>query len=329
MAFGSCVGARSYEALLQAVDEAVRDDVPARLERLLASVPAEALEGRHVLHQAAWLGHVGCVRLLLEHGADPEQSHRRNGCTPLHLAHFCTIEDSSPEQTIRALVAAGASVNSPGGRLCGMVSLDHAIQHQRQDSIEALLQAGAHVALPSLLIAIDVANPRILERLLRAGGQCGPPLPKTGFWGQPLHRVLYSPLKCPRECYKQMFRLFVQATVCQPPMDAAVRPAGNVHLMIETELRTTTSDYVDLAQYLYAYLVRNGFCPTDSIKNFMNSHGEITWISNYLRQPPPLRDLCVRTARTHLYHSGNILYGTDQLKLPARLKNLIMMYNPQ
>jgi len=32
-----------------------------------------------------------------------DEPHRKNGCTPLHLAHFCTIDDTNPDKTIREL----------------------------------------------------------------------------------------------------------------------------------------------------------------------------------------------------------------------------------
>jgi len=66
-----------------------------------------------------------------------------------------------------------------------------------------------------MLVAIDVASPQIVELLLLHGADCGRPVEAVSYWGQPLHRALYSH-KCPRESYKQMFRLLVQATVCAP-----------------------------------------------------------------------------------------------------------------
>jgi len=66
-----------------------------------------------------------------------------------------------------------------------------------------------------MLVAIDVASPQIVELLLLHGADCGKAVEAVSYWGQPLHRALYSH-KCPRESYKQMFRLLVQATVCAP-----------------------------------------------------------------------------------------------------------------
>lgn len=148
MALRSCVGPRINEPLLNAIEEAVKDSALSRLHSLLSAgeATAEELAYKSVLHQAAWLGHTACVRLLLDHGALPDEPHRKNGCTPLHLAHFCTVlDDTNPGPTIRTLVAAGADINSPGGRRCGKVPIDHAIQHQKFDSVQVLLTEGAQV----------------------------------------------------------------------------------------------------------------------------------------------------------------------------------------
>ena len=79
MALMGCVGSRAREALLLAAEEAVKESAAKRLEALLTApgpggsdgLSASELAQRHLLHQAAWLGHTACVRLLLEHGAEP------------------------------------------------------------------------------------------------------------------------------------------------------------------------------------------------------------------------------------------------------------------
>ena len=335
MALMGCVGSKTHEALLQAIGEAVKENSISRLTPLLsdAGIGAEEIGQKHLLHQAAWLGYPRCVKLLIEHGANPDISHRKNGCTPLHLAHFCTIEDTNPKQTIQALLQAGASVNNPGSHKCGKFPVDHAIQHQRLDSVQILLAFGSLVTTQSILITIDVANPQILELLLLNRGQCGRPLQTTMYWGEPLHRVLYAPLKCPKECYKQMFKLLTQASVCHPmpvlTSDAeAPKNPTNMHLMIETDLKILAKDYIDLTEYLYVFLIRNGLRPTESMKLFMTSLRELVWLDDYLGSPPPLRDLCVRVVRSCSLRSGNILYGVSQLDVPKRIKHLITMPNP-
>ena len=336
MAFLGCMGSRSQEALLKAVEEAVKENSHSRLRGLLGDdigLNAAVIDRKHLLHQAAWLGYPRCVQLLLENGANPDKHHRKNGCTPLHLAHFCTVEETNPKPTIEALLSFGASVNNLGSHKCGKHAIDHAIQHQRLDSLEILLAANSTVLLQSLLIAIDVANPQIAELLLNAGGQCGRMLENVLYWGQPLHRVLYSPRKEPKQCYKEMVKLFVQASLCKPipQVTASSEPStqmSNQHLMIESELRMMSRDYVDLAHYVFGYLLRNGFQPSDSIKTFMTHIGEIEWMDNYLCQPVNLRDLCIRVVRSYTYLSGNVIYGVSKLSLPQRIQDLILLYNP-
>lgn len=266
------------------------------------------------------------------------------------------------------------------------------------------------MSLQTLLIAIDVANPVILDTLLVAGGQCGAMLESTHYWSQPLHRVLYTPLKCPRESYKNMFRLLLEATVCEPlanllqnmadsvsgpligsatsssatdqpiakalsdsahlssssapptsPSDQSqATPAADASanqttptdlggarltgggvangnkralpiqhwLYIETELRSLLKDNAYLTTCLAAFLVRNGFRPTDSIKQVLSAAGPTDWIDEYTRTAAPLRDLCVKTLRSVLYTHGNILYGTTLLvNSPQRVKDIILLKN--
>ncbi len=130
-----------------------------------------------------------------------------------------------------------------------------------------------------------------------------------------------------------MFRILVQASVCHPlvPHSADVEPSrksSNVHLMIETEMKTSAKDYTDLTLYLYAALLRNGFIPTESIQSFMSTIGAIDWEQYYLTTVLPLREICVRVVRSHVFLSGNIIYGTKKLGIPKRLKDLIIMSNP-
>ena len=135
--------------------------------------------------------------------------------------------------------------------------------------------------------------------------------------------------------YQKIWFIFfsIQASVCRPilTLSADAEPstkASNVHLMIETEMKTSAKDYTDLTLYLYATLIRNGFVPTESIKSFMSTLGHIDWEEDYLTSVLPLRELCVRLLRSRTYLSGNIIYGTNKLHIPNRLKDLIIMSNP-
>jgi ankyrin repeat protein len=334
MAFIGCVGHAS-DAQMILVEEAVKENSTTRLTSMLeeGTILAEDIDRKHLLHQAAWLGYTKILKVLLDNGALPDVPHRKNGCTPLHLAHFCQVEDTNSFRTVEMLVSAGASVNNSGSHKCGKFPLDHAIQHQRLDSVQVLINAGSMVTLQSILISIDVCNPQILELLLYSGGECGRLLDSVLFWGQSLHRVIYTPLKCPRESYKQMFRLLVQSNVCSPILHKSAdsvprRRASNQHLLVETELKTMAKDYTDVTAYLYTFLIRNGFYPTESIKNFMKSIADVVWVEDYLASPPSLRELSVRVMRSNVYLSGNILHGASKLDVPQRIKNLIIMYNP-
>lgn len=150
-----CMGSRLRDSVLLAAEEAIKDGEPGRLESLLndpgllgsSGLTCRELASRHLLHQAAWLGHTACVRLLLKHGAQVDQPHRKNGCTPLHMAHLCTIDNTDPANTVRTLMEAGADINSLGSNKCGRHALYHAIQYQRLDSVQVLLTLGSQVPI--------------------------------------------------------------------------------------------------------------------------------------------------------------------------------------
>ena len=171
---------------------------------------------------------------------------------------------------------------------------------------------------------------QFVELLLLAGGDCGCALESTKFWGQPLNRVLCARLKGPRECYKRMFRLLAQGTVCLPVTRAqkTCRGPSNQHLAIESELRAMAKDHADLARYLYAFLLRNAFYPTGEIRSLTVGACAVEWADEYLESAPPLQDLAVRVLRSHLYQNGNILYGASRLRMPSRIVNAILMINP-
>lgn len=215
------------------------------------------------------------------------------------------------------------------------------------------MKAKPIITLQSVVIAIDVANLDMLELLLDSGGDCGNLLEATLFWGRALHRAMYTPLKCPKEWYKSMFKLLTEATVCLPIMhflphnnggsgnaggNNSSLPAKKVttkekgglkmtskkHLMIENELKLVAKDYVDLAQYLYVFLIRNGYYPNEAVKTYVASLGMIDWIDGYLANTNSLKDLSVRVLRTYLNQSGNILYGIKELGLPNRMRELVL-----
>ena len=241
-------------------------------------------------------------------------------------------------------MASGANVNAVGSSRCGRHPLDHAIQHQRLDSVKYLVEEGAHVSLESVLVAIDVTSPQIVELLLVAGAQCAKKIRSVLYWGRPLGRVLSAPLKCPRESYKQLFTLLVQSTISRPLMctpcedtDTIDTQSDAVHQNIESEIREAGKNSEYLAAYLYVYLLRNGYRPTESMRTFMVdslqgkpsvSQIHLGWVEDYLKQPVLLSEACVRVVRSYLYLSGNILYGVKKIQLPERMKDRILLVNP-
>ena len=111
--------------------------------------------------------------------------------------------------------------------------------------------------------------------------------------------------------------------------DGATRTNSQTHYpMVESELKALAKDCSEPTVYLYAHLVRNGFWPSESIKTFMATITDAEWVDSYLKDPPTLRDLCMRVARSHLYNCGNIICGVEKLKVPPRVRDIVVMYNP-
>jgi len=101
-----------------------------------------------------------------------------------------------------------------------------------------------------MLVAIDVASPQIVELLLLHGADCGKAVEAVSYWGQPLHRALYSH-KCPRESYKQMFRLLVQATVCAPPSQQQQQTASAPTAAVRNKYLKPRLHQIHVAGYMY------------------------------------------------------------------------------
>lgn len=101
---------------------------------------------------------------------------------------------------------------------------------------------------------------------------------------------------------------------------------------IEWELRSLAKDNADLAQYLLAFLVRNGYRPTESARRAMALRAAVVeWLDDYVRfRPAPLRDLAVRSVRSCLSAGcrGNVMFALRQLRLPSRINNLVLIVNP-
>lgn len=90
------------------------------------------------LHVAASLGSVGCVKLLLSHGADVRVQFGAARSTPLHLA----AEEGSAECT-KLLIEAGALPDAKNSR--GQTALHLAALAQSAETLEILIAAKATI----------------------------------------------------------------------------------------------------------------------------------------------------------------------------------------
>lgn len=106
--------------------------------------PNEQLKFGHTpMHSAAWRGHTDLVRLMIDHGGDPNRRHARSGETPLIAA----VRGNRPG-TVAALIAAGASPNI--GLTSGSVQCASGVRYS----------AGSN--------AMDIARQSGFDRVLRA-----------------------------------------------------------------------------------------------------------------------------------------------------------------
>ena len=98
------------------------------------------------LGQAAWGGHAGVARLLLDAGAQVDQRDLVANYTPLHWA--ASSERSSPA-LVELLLARGADANAEGGQTVdnylGVAQTPLMLARKRGDTpiVQALLKAGA------------------------------------------------------------------------------------------------------------------------------------------------------------------------------------------
>jgi ankyrin repeat protein len=152
------------------------------LRRLLASDPvlvrATNPKGQYPgwtgLHTASLAGHLDAVRLLLEHGADPNARERGDNTYPLHWAAA-----SRHLEIVRALIEAGGDVHGTGDvhglDLIGWATFYHPDAGAPGDRLEVaslLVERGARhhifsaisVGDPDLIRALVAENPAALDR---------------------------------------------------------------------------------------------------------------------------------------------------------------------
>lgn len=114
--------------------------------------------------------HPAALRLLLEHGADPNVRESGDNALPLHLA-----AGGGPLESVRALLDAGSDVHGSGdAHRMDVIGCATIFDEARRDVVELLVQRGARhhvftaIALgdPALLRRLVAENPAAIERRL-------------------------------------------------------------------------------------------------------------------------------------------------------------------
>ncbi|KAK1244454.1 hypothetical protein MKX07_003253 [Trichoderma sp. CBMAI-0711] len=130
-----------------------------------------AEEGQWPLHHAVIKGNPAMVRLLLEHGADPRGTMTRL-LTPLHLA---ALLDNENALELVKLLLDSKDIDLNAQADTGDTALMLAVQEQRKDVVEALLEAGVDPELATtnditpLERAITTSNIEIFDLLIKHG----------------------------------------------------------------------------------------------------------------------------------------------------------------
>ncbi|KAF2846179.1 ankyrin [Plenodomus tracheiphilus IPT5] len=143
----------------------------AKLLEYGASTTSKDREGRTALSWAAWSGSsgcAGCVRKLLEHGADPNVKDTRNSETPLHWA----LKGLDSIEIVQTLLSYGARIGP------GYYALHRAAISGSLENATILLDRGADIdevwrtgSATPLLLALLHNNPPIARLLLERGAK--------------------------------------------------------------------------------------------------------------------------------------------------------------
>lgn len=130
-----------------------------------------AVTGTNALIQACHFGHLGCVKLLLKHGADVEQANQKETTALMRASQEGHLN------IVKELLGRSANVNRLNHER--MTSLMLASQRGHDQVVGTLIRAGAHEVLnertvqhsTALMLACKRGNAKVVRVLLAAGAE--------------------------------------------------------------------------------------------------------------------------------------------------------------
>lgn len=126
---------------------------------------------QHTALRLAGSGHPGIVKLLLDHGADPNA---KDFYGKTLLTSVCESGADHDPATLRLLLERGADPNVPGDDGSPLLYAINLGQHGNAEIARLLLQHGANpdaqdrTETPALICAVDQHNPEIIQALTSA-----------------------------------------------------------------------------------------------------------------------------------------------------------------
>jgi cytohesin len=140
---------QAVDAILDAAVNGRTDELGRLLDARPDLVDARGgnFQKQAALHKAAWCDHGGCVRLLLERGADIRLRDFPDNATPLHCAAA-----GSDLEVVKMLVEAGSDVVGEGDDYgLGVLGWATCFRHVREEVADYLLRNGAMLDLWSAI----------------------------------------------------------------------------------------------------------------------------------------------------------------------------------
>ena len=160
--------AAQTESLLEAVKSGDLDLVQQLADAGEVQIDATAVDGQTALELATVSGHIGIVKVLLEHGADVETADSQ-GKRPL----FTAIQNRNLELA-KLLLQHNAS---PDSSTDGESSLHQSVRKSQAELVKFLLEHGATIDLPTLagktplMIAVETGSIAITKLLFDHGAK--------------------------------------------------------------------------------------------------------------------------------------------------------------